>query len=166
MIWYYAFLSQSWSDYQVFQELNESRHPNCHKLHYLQMATEKLGKAGLMEITGNSPPKMKHDAFVCFLRHTKVHPFWKKRLGFAQNKRGYAAYIDGMLPIADKIEKLAPAISGPSQPNPEYPWSPRPGDVTCPADYDFPEIKRHELGKITALISNLFRALDVEPEKD
>jgi hypothetical protein len=166
MSWYYAYLSQAWSDFQVFDELNKSRHPNCHKLHYQQMATEKLGKAGEMEIMGNSPPRMRHDYFVRFLQRTKVYPLWKKRLGFAQNKRGYAVYIDGILPIADKIEKLAPAVSGPHQPNAEYPWSPCAGDIRCPADYDFSEIKRHELGKIIALVTSLFRALDLELEED
>lgn len=166
MSWYYAFLNQAWSDYQVFQELNESRHPNCHKLHYLQMTTEKLAKAGLVEITRNSPPAKVHNGFVRFLQCTKFYPLWKKRLGYEHKKQAYAAYIDRMIPIADKIEKLAPAISGPSQPNPEYPWSPCVGDVRCPADYDFPEIKRHELGMITALVASLFRALDVKHEQD
>jgi len=164
--WYYAFLSQAWSDYQVFEDLNESRHPNCHKLHYLQMTTEKLAKACLMEINGNSPPKTVHKAFVGFLRCTKSYPLWKKRLGYGHKKQAYAAYINRMIQIADKIEKLAPAISGTSQPNPEYPWSPCAGDVRCPADYDFPEIRRHELGMITALVANLFRALDIKNEGD
>ncbi len=159
MNWHYAFLSQAWSDYQVFEDLNKSRHPNCHKLHYLQMTTEKLAKACLVETNGNSPPRLAHQAFVPFLRYTKTHPLWKNRLGYGHNKQAYAAYIKKMIPIADKIEKLAPSISGTSQPNPEYPWSPGAGDVRCPADYDFPEIKRHELGMITALVANLFRVL-------
>lgn len=166
MSWNDAFLSQAWSDYQVFRGLNESRHPNCHKLHYLQMTTEKLAKACLMEITGNSPPKKTHDAFVRFLQYTKSYPLWKKRLGYEQKKREYAAYIGRMIPIADKIEKLAPALSGSSQPNPEYPWTSCGGYIQCPADYDFPEIKRHELGMITALVTNLFRALDIKDETD
>ena len=45
-----AFIRQARSDYSVFERLRaESRSdvPECHVLHYFQMATEKLAKAVL-----------------------------------------------------------------------------------------------------------------------
>ncbi|MFH1113182.1 MAG: hypothetical protein V1792_04615 [Pseudomonadota bacterium] len=156
MNWQDAFLVQAWSDYQIFQAMNESRYPVCHKLHYLQMATEKLAKGCLCEITGNSPPQKTHFAFVRFLRYTKSHPLGKKRLGFAQKKQAYSAYVDSLIPTAYKIERLAPAGGGFSDVNPEYPWSRHDGNISCPVEYDFPEFKRHELGRIKKLLTDLF----------
>jgi hypothetical protein len=44
-MWSDAFLTQARSDWQVFEHLYDSDFPECHALHYLQMATEKLAKA-------------------------------------------------------------------------------------------------------------------------
>jgi hypothetical protein len=56
MTWRDAFLKQAHSDYSVYKKLNELRLPLCHKLHYLQMATEKLAKAYQCN-NRNTPPK-------------------------------------------------------------------------------------------------------------
>jgi hypothetical protein len=59
------FLVQARSDFQVYEWLQkESTFPECHALHYLQMATEKLGKAHAWK-TG--PNVSSHGGFVGFL---------------------------------------------------------------------------------------------------
>ena len=45
MTWSEAFILQARSDYAIFKSLGGSPDtPECHRLHYLQMATEKLTK--------------------------------------------------------------------------------------------------------------------------
>jgi hypothetical protein len=45
MSWREAFLRQAHSDYAMVLHLNEPSVSYCHRLHFLQMAAEKLGKA-------------------------------------------------------------------------------------------------------------------------
>ena len=47
MDWSGAFLEQAKSDYEVFRLLNASRQSLCHRLHYMQMASEKTAKSFL-----------------------------------------------------------------------------------------------------------------------
>jgi hypothetical protein len=49
MTWREAFRQQALSDYAVFRHLTRVADiPVCHRLHYLQMATEKLAKSLLL----------------------------------------------------------------------------------------------------------------------
>src|SRR5208283_5496445 len=57
---------QAESDHSVFVHLRRAGIPECHLLHYLQMATEKLSKAYLWR-SGHAPPRT-HVGFVRFLR--------------------------------------------------------------------------------------------------
>ena len=58
---------QTASDYEVFRLLREQGAVHCHLLHYLQMATEKLGKAYFWR-TGRPPTKKSHASVVKFLQ--------------------------------------------------------------------------------------------------
>lgn len=60
------FLTQARTDFQVFHLFQENEAiPTCHSLHYLQMATEKLGKSYAWR---QGPCDNTHRAFVGFLR--------------------------------------------------------------------------------------------------
>ncbi len=60
------FLIQAKADMVVFERFRkDSNLPACHALHYLQMATELLGKAHAWK---NGPRANTHRAFVDFLR--------------------------------------------------------------------------------------------------
>ena len=50
MTWSDAFLRQAVSDYQMFKRLSDKRSDAaiCHRLQFLQMATEKLAKSFLI----------------------------------------------------------------------------------------------------------------------
>jgi hypothetical protein len=56
MSWRDAFFVQAWSDYAVFEIMDDNNYPRCHVLHYLQMTTEKLAKGYLCHFSvGDSP---------------------------------------------------------------------------------------------------------------
>jgi hypothetical protein len=42
--WQLAFLRQARSDWETYQRIDDPTWPTCHRLHFLQMATEKLAK--------------------------------------------------------------------------------------------------------------------------
>ena len=131
--WRSAFLAQARSDHKVFQLLNERRVPLCQQLHYLQMTTEKLAKGFACSPTGRTPPPRVHPGFVRFVREVRKMPWFRRACGM--NVRQLESYIDGLLPLAHQIEKLAP-IGGGHRPNPEYPWEEH-GAVISPLNYDY-----------------------------
>lgn len=130
MDWREAFLRQARSDYALFQRLQtEPSVPLCHKLHCLQMATEKLAKA-LQAPPGRHPDRT-HNAFASFVQTATTNP-QLRRISRYQNRAQYLAVVRGLLLLAQQIEDLSP--EGPDHPNPEYPWEQN-GQVMSPLDY-------------------------------
>lgn len=156
MNWQDAYLTQAWSDFQVFREMNKSRYPICHSLHYLQMATEKLAKGFLCKRSGG-PPKKTHYSLVSFLNVSRSQADWRRDLGYGRNPKAYGYYIDSMLPIARQIETLAPTGGNLDGINPEYPWRNDAGTVECPCKHDFAHINMSDLANFRSLIHRLFR---------
>ena len=76
-----------------------------------------------------------HRAFVRFLQLASRSRTLQAEFGM--NARQLRAYIQGLLPIADQIERLAPALAQ-NGPNAEYPWEVPTGQVLTPASYSFP----------------------------
>ena len=64
-----------------------------------------------------------------------------------------------MLPLAEKIEALAPEGRRLDKPNPEYPWTGEGGMVIAPIDYGFEGIWVDVTGmnKLKTLIAHLLR---------
>lgn len=156
--WRMAFYLQARSDFNVIVHLNNMQHvEHCHRIHYLQMTTEKMAKAFLA--TSNQQPKPRHEAFIEFLRTEKltqrIRPLVKIRASSQ-----YRAYIDSLLSIAERIEQLAPKGRS-HQPNPEYPWQSRIPDphnvnryinsICVPAEYSFPELNMKDIKFIKLL---------------
>ncbi len=156
MSWRKAYLKQAESDYAVFILLNTGNRALCHKLHYLQMTTEKLAKS-FMSTETSPPPKKTHFALVRFLKMSKSRPEIRRALGFEKNYKAYVSYIDSLLDIAERVEQLAPVGGDYDVINPEYPWRDSLGNVQCPCSYAFPELRQTELAKFRTLVSNLFR---------
>ncbi len=126
---------QARSDFDLFATLRRGGARQCHLLHYLQMATEKLSKAYLWR-SGNPPPKA-HTGFVRFVRAIvdrddlrRVAPL----LGF-DNPAGLEGWARRVLPLAYLLQNIAPAEAG-NGPNPENPW-PHHAPTACPADHEF-----------------------------
>lgn len=128
---------QAESDHKLFSSLLSADVPECHLLHYLQMATEKLSKAYLWR-TGKAPPKS-HTGFIRFLKAIIARPPAEldriaSVFGFA--RRGdLIRSVKEMLRMAYEVQNLAPAEAG-DGPNPEYPW-PHEAPDHCPVGHTF-----------------------------
>ena len=130
---------QTRSDHAVLLMLRQKGAVPCHQLHYLQMVTEKLGKAYFWR-SGHPPPKS-HVSFVRFLqaldnRSNADRAHIANLLGFGK-VHGFVNWISTVTPLAHALERLAPALAGDQGPNPEYPW-PRLAPVRAPTTYTFP----------------------------
>src|ERR1700719_2123638 len=124
------FLVQARTDFAVFELLRRQPDlPACHALHYLQMATELLGKAHAWK---HGPRPNTHRAFVGFLRSLSTNRKAQKQLGFEGNNGNWEQVIRKSVLLAQRIEDLAPALAG-DGPNPEYPW-PREDPQLAPAE--------------------------------
>jgi hypothetical protein len=55
----------------------------------------------------------------------------------------WAAYLDGLRPAADRVERLAPALAGGGA-NAEYPWQVPHGDVVTPCQHGWPDDPRRD----------------------
>jgi hypothetical protein len=156
MTWRMAYFAQAQNDYGLFRELKgRSDVAMCQKLHYLQMATEKLAKAFLSPHAGSPPPRV-HTALARFLRMSKGRPEIRRQLGYEGNYQAYCSYIDSLVGVAERIERLAP-VGDQERPNPEYPWVDGTGNVVCPAGYAFAEFGRQEIINFQCLTDGLFR---------
>jgi hypothetical protein len=156
--WSTAFRRQAAADFGLFQSLanRDSTALLCHRLQLLQMATEKLAKSYSCKGSAE-PPKRTHLALVGFLRTIASNPVVRRHFEFGDRHRDFSAYIKKLLPIADKVEALAPVGNDVEKPNPEYPWRNPKEEVLCPADYSFSEFTKTELARFVRFIDQLLR---------
>jgi hypothetical protein len=128
------FLVQAKSAYAVYKLLNadKSLH-HCHAMHYLQMATELLGKANAWK---SGPVGKSHNALVTFLRSLSSNTKAQRQLGYEGQNENWAHTIRKIIPIAESLQKMAPALAE-DGPNPEYPW-PSNAPANAPVEYTFP----------------------------
>lgn len=129
---------QTSSDHSILIMLRKQGAAPCHQLHYLQMVTEKLGKAYFWR-TG-SPPRKSHISFVRFLQTLDDRPRREvdrvaKLLGFSKAV-SLEAWIKTISPLAHELERLAPGLAGDHGANPEYPW-PRTAPTYAPVSFTF-----------------------------
>ena len=134
---------QTCSDHAVLLLLRREDADPCHQLHYLQMVTEKLGKAYFWR-TGHPPPKS-HASFVQFLQALNNRPApgrarIAKLLGFGR-ARDFENWMPTVTPLAHDLERLAPALAGDKGANAEYPW-PWAAPAHAPVTHVFPVWKQ------------------------
>jgi len=157
MDWREAFFCQARSENKIMTLLNARGVEYSHQLHYIQMVTEKLAKGFLAKAGRAEWQQTSHAAFVTMLRTIKGRPDVRTQLGY-KDSQSFNRYIDSLLPLADKIEKLAPALAGTTRPNPEYPWKDRgSSDVLVPAGFAFPEFDPSD--PVMVKLMNLIRQL-------
>jgi hypothetical protein len=114
--------------------------PKCHKLHFLQMACEKLAKAHLCN--GRSDP-LKLQASHAHVRKTlpriarQFLSEWQRR----QVPRG-SYPLPQIRHLSRQIELLSPSVDddGKCPENCEYPWEVGRDELRIPADYEFPKL--------------------------
>jgi len=134
-MWSEVFLTQARSDWDVSEHLKETSLPTCHMLHYLQMATEKLAKAYLLAgPTDIKSVRSTHRAVTRFLQLLSRNEGLREEMGM--KPRQLRTYVQQILPLAHKIESLAPSLAG-NGPNPEYPWKAPAGAFHAPATHEF-----------------------------
>lgn len=127
---------QAKSDYEVFALLVREGVAPCHSLHYLQMATEKLAKAYFWR--DNSPPPKSHAGFARFLRFVVSQGRDRDRIANLLNFSRFVdlrSWIRAVLPLANDLERLAPALAN-DGPNAEYPW-PYSRPQSVPVEFEF-----------------------------
>jgi len=101
------FLVQAKTDYSVFNLLRKQPElPDCHLLHYLQMATELFGKAWAWK---HGPILLSHRAFVGFLRSMTTNRQAQQQLGYKGRNDSWKHIIRKSISLAARIEDLAPA---------------------------------------------------------
>lgn len=153
--WRTAYFRQARSDYETLQLLEQSDASFCQRLHYLQMATEKLAK-GFASAPGGSPPPKIHRGYVQFMQQIKRRSELQILCRCSPQQVG--PYIDGLLPFARLIEDLAPANAH-DGPNAEYPWA-TPDGVAAPADYAFSDLEFNVRGMLN-MLKFLSRCFDI-----
>jgi hypothetical protein len=130
--------SQAKSDHGAFTLLRKQGAAECHLLHYLQMATEKLAKAYLWR-SGMAPPAS-HVGFSRFLRAlmTRSSPDLRRiaRVFDFGRPVEMEAWVRQVGPLAHELQNLAPVVAN-DGPNPEYPW-PHKSPIECPVEFSFP----------------------------
>jgi hypothetical protein len=160
-MWANAYLEQARSDWDTREVVIENGCAVCHELHYLQMATEKLGKAVLLRSGNPLDSAIKtHKAFVSFLRVAARNPSLRQRFGWSA--RQLQAHMKGIEPLADQIERLAPALSS-EGPNAEYPWETSRKEVVAPVSHAFPivnELRGPKGRKLLKFISVMISEFD------
>ena len=143
--WSHAYAKQGASDLKVYRLLATSGAgiSECHRLHYLQMAGEKIGKAYQFRHTSKSIEALssKHVALADFIKLYCLSGAMKKR--YAGRDAQLASIRQELNGLATEIEKLAPAVDRQQSPtNVEYPWT-NGVALTIPCDHEFPLMQSH-----------------------
>lgn len=127
------FLVQARSTYAVYNLLKDHKLVHhCHKLHYLQMSTELLGKAHAWRC---GPIGKSHQAPATFLRTLSSNKKAQRGLGYDRKNEQWTHTIRKSIPLAESLQNMAPALSK-DGPNPEYPW-PWENPIATPSEHKF-----------------------------
>lgn len=117
-----AYAAQSRSDFAIYNVLLREAE-ECHRLHYLQMACEKIAKAYRLRDTHSFSPDdlYSHVVFSRFIMNFLKAPNLKWRYRSQDAKRRQIERYAHTL--SEGIERLAPAVARDLSPaNAEYPW--------------------------------------------
>jgi len=133
-----AYLRQARSDLECYYLLNGQGSHECHQLHFLQMATEKLARSRLAAALKAEPPRS-HVAFfkwLTLLRNSDRVLVSRLRLKSKSAERGF---IDGLKKVGHAIESLAPNVADDrlGGANAEYPWAAPNSQPISPLDHNF-----------------------------
>ncbi len=128
---------QAKSDHAAFVLLRGRGVEQCHVLHYLQMAAEKIAKAYFWR--SGKPPARSHAGlrqFLKFLGHIGSRDRERIANLFSFGRfSDFQNWIRAILPIAHDLDRLAPDLAS-DGPNAEYPW-PHAAPQYAPAQFDF-----------------------------
>src|SRR5271167_1318154 len=100
------YLVQARSDWSIFQLLK--RQAVCQQLHYLQMVTEKLGKAFFWR--GPGAQNLGHAAFSRFVRAIAANRRVAELIGFP-DIASFREWCNDISNLAYTLERLVPALA-------------------------------------------------------
>ncbi len=153
--WASAFAEQGSSDLLVYEILSEANVPSCHRLHYLQMATEKIAKA--YQVAGGhwSPRKKSHSVAVEFVKLYYNSPSMKKQ--YDHNREQFTILRGEMMILAEKIQKLAPAVDDENVPeNVEYPWATSERlEVPCKHKFPIEDLPERQINAFVQMLKDV-----------
>jgi hypothetical protein len=160
--WARAYARQGAADLSVYHELvklcTAGTIEDCHEMHYLQMAIEKLARAYMLKHS-------KGDRTRYLNSHVAVNDFaqiYVSSLEWAPRFDGNRGLWSQVKQLAGAIEELAPAVERQARPsNAEYPWSDGksltvPKDVAFRRRFSFPT---HVWAQLTDMLEEISRAL-------
>lgn len=136
--WARGYARQALSDLDAREALCGTKVHKCHRLHFLQMAAEKVCKAYSIK-TGRHGPVWKSHVCVKEYLPLLARHFYTVIDGGKQKSQRQIASIKH---FAGEIDLLAPAYSleGLRKDNSEYPWEDGKGKICIPCEYSFPNI--------------------------
>ena len=171
MSWRDALLRQASSDLTVYDLLAKTNAAKCHRLHYLQMAGEKLAKSESPEVQRGEPPPLTHFALGNWLRALSLSRVALRSMGYGSTAEFRQART-GLVRSADAVEGCAPAIANRRSrdeiapglwnglgTNAEYPWTSALGQPVAPAEYAFNEPELDDL-RLVKLASFMRRRIE------
>lgn len=135
MSWSSAYAVQAKSDLEAREQLLANPQlPECHHLHFLQMAAEKLCKAYLAKRGTLAKDLRQSHAFIAKQLPAIARYYLVKKTG-CRSKEDWR--INAIRILARKIELLNPAVDKTVTPaNCEYPWIGSDGTIVVPAEYN------------------------------
>lgn len=159
--WAKAYARQSLSDFKVFEFLSNSEGiEECHRLHFLQMACEKIAKAYRFRDTtkGSEDLLTSHVGFSTFLR------IYLNSTVFQSDYRDRDALFRGVsqfsLALAREIERLAPAVDREAFPcNVEYPWEEY-DTIFMPCAFTYPNLQSLKQSKGINFLKIIRKAIE------
>lgn len=136
--WAVAYANQAHADFQAWNFLNLKGNelPSRQKLHFLQMACEKLGKA-FVYWSGETPASIQ--ASHVYIAKQVPRIFRELLLKFGENPKERQFFLKHVRHIAREIELLSPAVDdgGRRPDNCEYPWVDELKRIHVPAQTSF-----------------------------
>lgn len=136
--WARGYALQALSDLRVRETLVRANAEKCHRLHYLQMAAEKVCKAHLNSTNGHDSVRNSHAYIESILPIIARHFYG----AISDNNQIKDWEIRTIRTLAHEIQLLAPACHDGDmrEDNSEYPWEGGQGTVYIPCEYSFPNI--------------------------
>ncbi len=135
--WGRAYARQGAADLSVYRELSTlrvaGRIEDCHEVHYMQMAVEKIARAYMLKHAKGDRTRYLESHVVVkeFVQAYAASPEWSRRF------RDKSPLWPQVKQLAGAIEDLAPAVERQARPsNAEYPWSDG-LTLTVPKDVQF-----------------------------
>jgi hypothetical protein len=140
--WARSYARQTLSDLRARETLTLAGAEKCHRLHFLQMAAEKVCKAYLVYANGHENVRKTHSVIARHLPSI-ARQFYSRS---NDNNRIRTWEIGEIKRIAREIELLAPACDDGDtrRDNSEYPWQAADDEVLTPCEYSFPNINDDE----------------------